>query len=261
MDKIALITGASSGIGRATAMLLARAGWRTVLVARRAEALATLAAEIGATAQTWPCDVGDVGAVDRMVAAVEAGAGAPDLVINAAGAGRWLRLEETGADEANAMIAAPFLGALHVSRALLPGMLARGSGTLIHVQSPAAFAPWPHSVAYAASRFGLRGLHEALVQDLAGSGVQSCQVVFGEVTSGYFEANPGARDLIPRLGALLPRLSPEACADVIARVAARPRPTTCAPRLLGALLWTSRIAPGPMRWLVRASAPPAARRN
>lgn len=259
MTRTALITGASSGIGRATAKRLAGDGWRTLLVARREDRLQALAQEIGAI--PLPCDVADGAAVDALAEGLAADGIVPDLVVNAAGAGRWLRLEDTPAEEAEAMIAAPFLGALHVSRALLPGMLARGAGTLIHVQSPAAFVPWPHAVGYAASRFALRGLHEALCADLAGSGVVSAQVVFGEVASDYFAANPGTRALLPRLGRLLPRLTPQDCAAVIARLARRPRPLTCAPRLLWALIWSARIAPGLALGIVRASAPPAARRN
>lgn len=259
--RTALITGASAGVGRATAAAMAAAGDRVLLVARRAEALEAVARDCGAAAHALPCDASNPGAVTALMAEVTQRWGSPDVVVNSAGAGRWLRLEDTPLDEAEAMMGAPFRAAYLVSRAALPGMLARGSGVLIHVQSPAAFVPWPGSVMYAASRAALRGLHEALLTDLKRSGVTSCQAVFGEITSEYFAANDLSADQLPRLGKLLPKLTPEDCARVLVGLARRPRPMAVAPGLLAPMLWGARLAPGAMSALVRASMPRATRRN
>ena len=105
----------------------------------------------------------------------------------------------------------------------MSNMLARRSGVMIHVNSPAAEMVWPSCTGYAAARFALRGLHEALSQDLAGTGVRSCQVIFGEVSSEYWENNPGSRAYVPKISKTIPVMTPEACARVLLRVAERPR--------------------------------------
>ncbi|HSL17003.1 MAG TPA: SDR family NAD(P)-dependent oxidoreductase [Methylomirabilota bacterium] len=254
--KIALVTGASSGIGAATARALAADGWRVVVAARRADRLETLAGEIeaaGGEARPEPLDLADGAAVDAMAARVRAHWGAPRLVVNSAGAGIWRFLEETTAEEVDAMIGAPYLAAAHASRAFLGDMVAAGRGLLVHVGSPASVIPWPGAAAYTASRWALRGLHEALVQDLRGTGVASSLVYFGEVSSEYFKANPGSHEHMPSLGRWIPVTTPERCAEVILRVVWRPRRVVFHPFPLSAMALAAAVAPGPVRWLIARS--------
>jgi hypothetical protein len=75
-------------------------------------------------------------------------------------------------------------------------------------------------------------------------------VVFGEVSSPYFDNNPGVRDSMPKLGRLIPVLSPERCAEIIARTVKRPRRRVVAPSMLRLMYWTAAVAPAPTRWLV-----------
>lgn len=252
-SPIAVITGASSGIGAATAKALARQGWGVVIVARRADRLDELAEEIGGfggRAMTAALDCADGAAVAAMAKRVCAAWGPPSVVVNSAGAGVWRFLEETTHDEIDSMIGAPYLAAAHTSRAFLAGMIDAGRGRLIHIGSPASIIPWPGATAYTASRWALRGLHEALRQDLRGTGVSSSLVYFGEVSSEYFKANPDSHEHIPSVGSFIPVSTPERCAEVVLDVVRRPRPVVFFPFALRLLAWTAALAPGPTRWLI-----------
>jgi len=252
-QSIAVITGASSGIGAATAMALARSAWRVVLVARRADRLDELAAAItdaGGETLIEALDASDGAAVDAMSDRVHSTWGAPALLVNSAGAGIWRFLEETTAAEIDSMIGAPYLAAAHTSRVFVGGMIESGRGHLIHIGSPASIIPWPGATAYTASRWALRGLHEALRQDLSGTRVRSSLVYFGEVSSEYFETNPGSHEHIPSLGRSIPVSTPERCAEVILDVIRRPRPVVYHPFALRLMAWTAAVLPGPTRWLI-----------
>lgn len=249
--KTAVISGASSGIGRATALRLARDGWRVVVCARREAALRELAGEVGAAggeAIVEPLDASDGDAVLTMAERVLAAHGAPDVIVHCAGAGRWLWIEDTAPAEVRAMIGAPYLAAFHITHAFMAAMLQARRGTILHVNSPAGIMPWAGATGYAASRFALRGLHEALRMDLLGTGVTSCHVVLGEVSSEYFDANPGSKEHIPGIARRwIPRSTPEQCAEILSGVIARPRNLVVYPLMLKLFMWTNLVAP----WLVR----------
>ena len=147
------------------------------------------------------------------------------------------------------MMGAPYFAAANTSRAFLEDMLNNGKGHLIHVGSPASVMPWPGATGYTASRWALRGLHEALWQDLRGTGVRTSMVYFGEVTSEYFEANPGSHRYMPSLAAPIPVSSPEQCAEVLLKVVYRPRRVVFYPFTLRVMAWFAAITPGPTRWL------------
>lgn len=249
---IAVVTGASSGIGEATAKALARDGWRVLLVARRAERLEALAAEIaeaGGDARVEPLDAADGPAVMAMADRLRSAWGAPTLVINNAGAGVWRFLEETSVEQIVDMMGAPYLAAANTTRAFIEDMLARRNGHFIHVGSPASVTPWPGATAYTASRWALRGLHEALWQDLRGTGVRSSMVYFGEVSSEYFEANPGSHRYMPKLGAPIPVSTPQQCAAVLLKVARWPKRVVFFPFMLRLMAALAAVTPGPTRWL------------
>lgn len=250
---VALITGASSGIGEACARRFVAAGYRVCLIARSADKLAVLAAELGEQARAYPCDGADGEAVLARVAEIRSDVGTVDVVVNSAGSGAWKRVEETPPSEAVDMIGAPYLAAFNTSHAVLPDMLARGAGVLIHVGSPASLVPWPASAGYAASRWALRGLNEALNMDLHGSGVRSCHVVFGRVDSPYFTTNAHAEERMPGIGGIVRTIPPAECADVLLRVAARPRREVYHPFMLRLNFWLYQLAPWLTRWLLRTT--------
>jgi short-subunit dehydrogenase len=246
-----LITGASSGVGAATARRLGKDGKTVLLVARSADALDAVAREIGPNATAFPCDASDPDAVATMASAVIARFGVPDGLINSAGAGQWKTVQDTTPQEAVQMMQAPYFAAFNVTHAFLSGMLERGSGVIAHVNSPACYAPWPSSAGYAASRAALRGLHEAMSQDLVGTGVHSCHVVFSEIASPYFENNPGVAEKIPLLAKTIPKMSPDECAKVLANVLARPRLEVIRPFMLKPNALIARLFPRVAPWAVR----------
>jgi len=253
MQKFALVTGASSGIGAEASRELAGLGFQVMLVARNEAKLAELAASIGPMASFEVCDAASGQEVLAMADRIRKSHGIPDVIIHCAGAGRWKRIEDTPPAEAVEMIGAPYLAAYNVTYAFMRDMLARGSGRIVHINSPACYMAWPSAVGYTAARFALRGLHEALCQDLAGTGVQSCHIVFGRVSSEYFEHNPGAAENMPGIAKTIRTLSPAECGRVIAGVVTRPRRETIHPFVLRVYYWNNRFAPSLVRWLLRVT--------
>src|SRR5512133_3252669 len=158
--RVVVVTGASSGIGAACALAVARRQARAVvLLARTAAALESVAARVralGAEALPYPVDLTDPVAVEDAKAAVERAMGVPDVLVNNAGAGRWLFVEETSPAEAVQMMAVPYFAAFFATRAFLPGMISRGSGHVVNVTSVAAYAPWPGAAGYTAARWAMR---------------------------------------------------------------------------------------------------------
>jgi short-subunit dehydrogenase len=263
--RLAVVTGASSGIGAEAAVLLGRRRMRVALLARGADGLTATAERVaaaGGTAAVHLVDLGDESGTAAKCEAILRDLGAPDFVLHCAGAGRWLFLDETPAGEGRAMMDAPYFAALHVSRALLPAMLARGSGRLVFVNSPAALMPWPGATGYIAARWALRGLFEALQQDLAGTGVGATHVVVGKVSSAYFAHNPGVEERIPKIDRLIPTLTPEEAAAVVVRAAERGAGEVVAPFMLGFFSIWGRHLPGATALLLRATGArhPATRR-
>jgi NADP-dependent 3-hydroxy acid dehydrogenase YdfG len=170
--KSALVTGATRGIGAAVARRLGAAGAELHLLARTRDSLEAAARELGGHA--WLADLGDAAALadalDRLVGSL---GGPPDLVVNAAGVFEMAPLAETPLDLFDRALDANLRGPFVVIRTLLPAMLARGSGTIVSVGSVAGHRAFPSNGAYSASKFGLRGLHEVLSEELRGTGVRA----------------------------------------------------------------------------------------
>jgi NADP-dependent 3-hydroxy acid dehydrogenase YdfG len=251
--KVAVVTGASSGIGAATAVALAREGWRLALVARGESALQRVAVEArsaGGEAVVEALDAADGDRVLDMARRVRRDLGVPHLIVNSAGAGMWRFIEETPPIDARVMMDAPYFAAYNTTHAFMSDMLEANRGVIIHVGSPASRIPWPGATGYTAARWALRGLHESLCQDLEGTALRSCHVVFGEVSSGYFENNPGTHEHIPSLAAIIPVMTPERCARVIVRTAGRPRRQVIKPAMLRFFYGVAAVAPAPTRWLI-----------
>lgn len=257
--RLAVVTGASSGIGRATALALTARGWRVVLVARRRDELEDVARLVRATgtgsALVEPLDAADPEAVLAMATRVLAREGVPGAVVNAAGHGVWRWLEETPPEEMERLLDAPFRAAYHTTYGFLPAMLDAREGVLVHVGSPASLVPWASATGYTIARFALRGLHEALVQDLDGTGVRSCHVLFAQVESPYWDANPDSRSRRPRAGDLIPTITPGEAAEVVVRTIHAPRSQVLHPPVLRAFQGVNRVAPTAVRWLVRRTGP------
>jgi short-subunit dehydrogenase len=249
--KLSIITGASSGIGAAAARRLAAEGYKVVLVARNRSKLEKVAAEIGNNVFIETCDAGDGEAVLAMAERVQRDHGVPDVIVNSAGAGEWKRIEDTSPAEAVTMMKAPYFAAFNVTHAFISGMLEQRQGVIIHIGSPVSFFTWPSCTGYAAARWALRGLHESLCDDLHGTGVRSCHIVFGKVSSPYFDHNPNTEEKMPGIARTVRTISTEECARVIARAVRRPRRHIFYPFLLRMYYWSYTVFPWLPRWLLR----------
>jgi uncharacterized protein len=248
--RVALVTGASTGIGEAACREFARRGARVLLVARSADKLESVAAAIraaGGDARAFATDVGDAAAVAELQARVQAEVGVPDVIVNNAGQGRFLFIDETEPTELTGMTDVPYHAAFFVTRAFIEGMLARRSGWIVNVNTPAAFAPWPGALGYAGARWAVRGFTEALRVDLHGTGIGVSQVVPGKVSSAYFDDNPGAEARIPRISRLIRTLTPEQTADAIVNAVERERGDVFLPFELRLMMLQARLMPGMTR--------------
>lgn len=247
-DKTVLVTGASRGIGKATAQAVARKAGRLVLVARTEKDLRAVADGItreGGRATWHPVDLTDPMGVERCAAAIRREMGIPDIIINNAGLGRWRYAKDTSPEEAHQMIASPYLAAFYVTRAFLPAMLERGSGHIACVTSPGSFLVWPGAATYLAARFALRGFTEALRAEVRDHGVGVTLVVLGKVDSTYWEYNPGSEAQLPKpLPLLMPTLSTEEAAQVVVRGIERNARQSVRPAIFRMLFTMSHFAPG-----------------
>ncbi|WP_225783715.1 SDR family oxidoreductase [Xenophilus sp. Marseille-Q4582] len=224
--KTIVLTGASSGIGRATALAMAAEGARLVLAARSAQALDALVLQCGARggqALAVPTDVTDPQGVKALAHQALEAFGPVDVWISNVGVGAVGGFEETPLDAHRRVIEANLLGHLHGAHAILGAMRRRGRGTLIHMISVGGWIPTPYAAAYTASKFGLRGFSEALRGELTDApGVHVCEVypTFVDSPGMRHGANYSGRQVSPPA----PLIEPQRVARVLVELSASPRP-------------------------------------
>ena len=198
MDRIALVTGAGSGIGRAVAIRLSQAGLRVVLAARGADALAATAATCPGPTLAVPADVTDPAAVDRLFDRAEHDWGPVEVLIASAGAGYSARIERTSDADWYRMLELNLTAPFRCLRRAVPGMRAGGYGRVVVIASTAARIGEPYLAAYAASKHGVLGLVRAAAAELAGTGVTVNAVCPGFVDTPMTAATIG--NIVARTG-------------------------------------------------------------
>lgn len=221
---VVFITGASSGIGLATARMFANTGARLILAARRFERLRELAAELPVEIHLIELDVRDRAAVHRAVEAIPPPFDAIDVLVNNAGLSRGLDLVHQGSeDDWDEMIDTNLKGLLYVTRAVLPGMVARGQGHVINIGSVAGHEAYVKGNAYCASKAAVRMLNKTLRLDLSGTGIRVSTVDPGLVPTEFSEVRfHGDRERAARVYEDTRPLSPVDVAEAIVWCATRP---------------------------------------
>lgn len=215
----ALVTGASRGIGARVAETLAEAGARVWLMARSEALIREQAARLGGSALA--VDVTDEEAVwHAMDGLQEELGGPPSLVVNAAGVFGLSAVARTSVKDFDDHLAVNLRGTFLVVRALLPDMLERGSGLIVNVGSVAGRKAFPGNAAYSASKFGLRGFHEVLLEEVRGTGVRATLLEPAATDTPLWDPlDPDADPGLPGRDAML---SPDDVAEAVFFVATRP---------------------------------------
>jgi short-subunit dehydrogenase len=224
-NQVVVVTGASSGIGRETALLFAKEQCRIVLAARRKDRLEELASETrrsGGEALAIATDVSDEEQVRSLVQQTVAHFGCLNILINNAGFGLFAKIEDTTVEELQAIFATNFLGTFHAIKAALPLMQRQKQGHIINVSSVAGKRAFPLSGAYCATKFAMNGLTESLRTELRGGGIDVSLVMpVGTATDFFTEAkNKSNRPSVP-LGIVQ---SAQQVAQAIVSCAKTPKP-------------------------------------
>jgi NADP-dependent 3-hydroxy acid dehydrogenase YdfG len=212
--RTALVTGASRGIGAATARALAAAGARVVLVSRHAAALERMAAGLPHAALALPADLTRVGAASALAASARSGLGAdPDIVVHAAGTFPLAPVEDTGDAELDEALALNTAAPLRLSREVLGGMRARGTGHIVTIGSVADRHVFPSNAVYAATKHAVRAVHETLRAETRGSGVRVTLISPSATDTPIWD--PYEPDASPHLPSRAEMLSAEDVADAV----------------------------------------------
>ena len=231
-DRVAIVTGASSGIGAATASELSGRGATVVLAARRVDELESRVRVIeraGGASVAIPTDVADSTQVTRLVEETMRRFGRVDVLVNNAGVNWRKSLAHTSADELTQVVGINLVGAMLVTRAVLPGMLERGRGAIISVGSLSgrvAMEPL-----YSATKYGLRGFSLALRRQLEGTGVSVSLVSPGNIRTAM---TAGVDGQLP---------DPSLVATTIADLIVHPRREIVVPRKHYVIAWLEEALP------------------
>ncbi len=223
-DATVLITGASAGIGAACAEAFAEAGARLILAARRKDRLDDIAARLDAETHTLALDVRDAAAVNRAIAGLPEAWQAVDVLVNNAGLSRGLDpVWEHTDEQVHTMLDTNVKGLLWVTRAVVPGMLARGRGHVVNIGSTAGHGVYAGGVVYAATKHAVGAITEGLKIDLHGTPVRVSTVDPGLTETDFslvrFDGDAARADAVY---ATTTPLHPEDVAEAVVWCASRP---------------------------------------
>jgi short-subunit dehydrogenase len=225
-DQVVVVTGASSGIGRSTALLFGKAGAKVVLAARNVVGLQEVADDInymGGEALVVPTDVADWAQVERLAHSAMAAFGRIDTWVNDAGVGVYATAGDTSVEETQQVMQTNFMGMVHGVKAALPYMQNEGSGTIINVGSVESQVALPYNSAYAASKHAIKGYTEALQMEMehAHTGIRVTLIMPAAINTPFFNHALSKIGVLPRPAG--PVYKPEMVAEAIVYAAEHPQ--------------------------------------
>jgi NADP-dependent 3-hydroxy acid dehydrogenase YdfG len=255
---VAIVTGASSGIGAATARLLARRGYRVTLAARSTATLQALAAEIGADALAVTTDVRRRQDIRRMVDETLRRFGRVDVLVNNAGLGYASWVVEIDPDELRQQIETNLIGLIETTQAVLPHMLAQGAGHIVNVSSIAGLLGVPGLSVYNATKFAVNGFSEALRREVGAFGVQVSLLCPGGVETDFGQNVSFERLRIAGFEKTDPvrasvRLNATQVAEQIWKTLRRPARRKILPRYFTPAVLLALAAPWLLDWIITRS--------
>ena len=252
-NKTVLITGASSGIGAATAKEFAKSGAEVLLVARNESKLRKVVDEIiadGGKAKYFPADISDYKVVKQLAEKIKGEIGVPDILVNNAGQGIWKFMDETSYKEVAEMMAVPYFAAFYVTKAFLPDMIKRNSGHIVNMTSYAGFIAFSGATAYIGARTAMIGFHNALTVDLYQTNIKTSLAYFAKVTSDYWQNNPGSEERLPTSQALIPVITAEKAAKTIVNGVRKEKRKIAAPFMIFVMNGLIRYFPSVTRLII-----------
>ena len=223
--QLAFVTGASSGLGRATAHALARVGASVALVARGASDLAGVADELrrdGHSALALPCDLADADGLAQAVRDARDELGPVRVLVNAAGTDAPGPVSELNVDAWDRVLAVNLRAVFLLSRLAVPDMITAGQGTIVNVSSVAGKRGWANASAYCASKFALTGFTQALGAEVRPHGVRACVLYPGAMATHWGTWSAEERSEQSSTSSAREALPPQAVADFIAWIATAP---------------------------------------
>jgi short-subunit dehydrogenase len=243
-ERVVLITGASSGIGRATAEAFARAGARVVLTARNTERLQEAARQLESGERkpvVHRLDVTDRAEVFRVIERVATDLGRIDILVNNAGIGHCLPIAELRREDVERLVDTNLMGVIHTIQAIVPVMTKQGAGQIVNIASTAGLKGIPMMSVYCATKFAVRGLSESLRMELKPLGIEVLIVNPGTTDTGFFRSSITGAD-----GFWLQRpwtRGPQTVARGIVRACARHQPEVVLTPEGKAMVWLNKFVP------------------
>jgi 3-oxoacyl-[acyl-carrier protein] reductase len=183
--KTALVTGGTKGIGRAIAAALVGEGLSVCIAARKQSEIDIAIKELGGAAVGFACDVRDYKQVQALFAYTVKELGGLDILVNNAGLGIFATVEETSPEDFRATLETNLFGVFYSCHEAIPEMRRRGGGYIINISSLAGANPHPRMAAYNASKFGLNGFSEALMQEVRHDGIKVSYIMPGSVNTEF----------------------------------------------------------------------------
>lgn len=252
---LAIITGASGGLGLCIARQLAARGMRTVLIARSADKLNQHASALSLLAPSFalPLDLNDIASIAPALRDIQVAHGQATVLINNAGFGLYKPMLDLTASERESLLRVNLTAAIETTAAVLPGMLQNKQGHIINIASIAAkFGPWGHSV-YAASKAGLIALTQSLSVEYPQKDVHFSYVCPGLIETDFFQ-EPAYRAMLDRMRSRA--IAPEVAAKRIVKLLDRPKLEMCVPRSYRFIDLITLISPALTRRIIQSQSTP-----